>query len=181
MNKKIRNSPPSQVRAADAAARQAFGPSIRTQEVVLQEQSVTVQVQLPPPSMLRQYDEARPGTADLLIRWNEEEQAHRRHIELTALNANVQSQRKQTELAEQQVKTQREALMFQAQTVRRSDSSGQYLGWLLCAGAIAGAVYLALNGHDVVAAVLAAIPTAAVVQSFRSLTRQDARDTPKKP
>lgn len=149
--------------------------------MVLQEQSVTVQVQLPPPAMLRQYDEARAGTSDLLIRWNEEEQAHRRRIELATLDANVQAQRKQAELAERQVQTQREVVMFQAQTVRRSDATGQYLGWVLCAGAIGGAVYLALHGHEVVAAVLAAIPTAAIVQSFRSLTRQDARDSAKPP
>lgn len=128
--------------------------------------------------MLEQYDRVKPGTSDLLIRWNEEEQAHRRKLEVTAVEANIRAQQHQSELASRQVEAQREALMYQAETVRSSDSRGQFQGWLLCAGAIGGAIYLALNGQPWVAGVLAAIPTAAIVQSFRTLTRQDARDKP---
>lgn len=144
----------------------------------VEEHSVTVQVQLPPPSMLQQYDAARPGTSDLLIRWNEEEQAHRRRMETLVIEANIRAQQQQSELAARQVEAQREALMYQAQTVRSSDTRGQHQGWLLCAGAIAGAIYLAIAGHDWVAGVLAAIPTAAIIQSFRTLTRQEAKDKP---
>lgn len=131
--------------------------------------------------MLRQYDEVRPGTSDLLIRWNEEEQAHRRRMEAQAMQANIEAQRAQLVLGEHQVKAQSDALLYQARTVRYSDSSGQVLGWLLCAAAIGGAVYLAMNDQGWVAAALAAIPTAGIIQSFRSLTRQDAREPASSP
>lgn len=130
--------------------------------------------------MLQQYDAARPGTSDLLIRWNEEEQAHRRRLDTLAIEANIQAQKRQSELAAKQVEAQREALMYQAQTVRGSDTRGQYQGLFLSLVALAGAIYLAMNGQPWVAGILAAIPSAAIVQAFRTLSRQDARD-PAKP
>ncbi len=144
---------------------------------MVREESVTVQVQLPPPAMLQEYDRFRPGTSELLIRWNEEEQAHRRRVELEALQANIAAQARQLELASRQGQTQHDAVMYQAHTVRSSDAKGQVLGWLLCVGAVGGSIWLGLNGQTAVACVLAAIPTAAIIQSFRSLTRQDARDS----
>lgn len=176
MNKKARNTPPSTINAANAAARQVVQGNSPQQNVLVQEHSVTVQVQLPPPAMLQQYDAVRPGTSDLLIRWNEEEQAHRRNLETISVEANVLAQRQQSELASKQVQTQRDALMYQAETVRKSDLLGQQLGWVLCVAAGAAAIFLAMNGHDMVAVALAAIPTAAIVQSFRTLSRQDARE-----
>lgn len=179
MSKRTRNSPPSAIRPADAAARQVAGTATQQSELLVQEHSVTVQVQLPPPAMLEQYDRVKPGTSDLLIRWNEEEQIHRRQLEAMTVEANIRAQQHQSELATKQVEAQREALMYQAATVRSSDSRGQYLGWILCAAAIGGAIYLAMNGQAWVAGVLAALPTAAVIQSFRTLTRQEARESSK--
>lgn len=128
--------------------------------------------------MLTQYDQARPGTADLLVRWSEEEQAHRRKMEALALQANIDAQQKQVQTMDRQVAIQREVALYQAATVRRSDFAGQALGWLICTMAIGGAIWLGLAGHTVVAGLLAAIPTAAIVQSFRTLTRQDAKAPP---
>lgn len=146
----------------------------------MQQESITVQVQLPPPAMLAEYERTRPGTMDLLVRWNEEEQMHRRRLESEAQAANISAQQMQLSLNAKQVETQRTAAMYQAQTVRTSDLLGQVFGWALCVIAIALATYLALAGHTTVAAVLAALPTAAVIQSFRSLNRQDAKKEPGK-
>jgi uncharacterized membrane protein len=179
MKKQRTNPPPSQLRQADAAIMGAMARPSQSEhkEVIVQEQSVTVQVQLPPPAMLRQYEEARPGTMDLLIRWNEEEQNHRRSLEVATVEANIAAQKRQAEIMEQQVQAQREAVMYQAKTVRLSDMTGQIAGLVLCCMVIAGAIFLAQAGHEVTAGALALIPLAAIVQSFRTLTRKDARST----
>lgn len=117
---------------------------------------------------------------DLLIRWNEEEQRHRRAMEAEAQAANIKAQQAQIALTTTQVQAQKEAVLYQAQTVRHSDLLGQVFGWLLCLGATGLATYLALEGQSAVAAVLAALPTAAVIQSFRTLNRQEAKKTPEK-
>lgn len=148
------------------------------QTVTVQEQSVTVHVQLPPPSLLAEYERVRPGTMDLLVRWNEEEQSHRRRMDQLAIEANIEAQRRQLDLAEGQLDAQRTATMYQARTVRSSDMLGQIFGWVLSAGAIGLATYLAVQGHELVATALAALPTAAVIQSFRTLNRQDAKAPP---
>lgn len=180
MNKRTRNNLPAGPQAIDTAPRRPVGAPQAQPELLVRQQSVTVQVQLPPPEMLRQFDEARPGTSDLLIRWSEEEQAHRRRLDIMALDANAQAQSRQLDLAERQIGLQRDAVLYQAETVRASDLRGQLWGAAVCLVAICGAIYLALNGQQVVAGILAAIPTAAIIQSFRTLTRQEARD-PKAP
>ena len=115
---------------------------------------------------------------DLLVRWNEEEQSHRRRMDQLAIEANIEAQRRQLDLAEGQLDAQRTAAMYQAQTVRHSDMLGQVFGWVLSTGAIVLAAYLAIEGHEAVAAALAALPTAAVIQSFRTLNRQEAKALP---
>lgn len=169
------NNPPGRIKATETAVREAMGGPAPQEVMTVQEQRITVQVQLPPPQMLAEYERVKPGTADLLIRWNEEEQAHRRSLERLALEANIEAQRHQGDVQKTQAETQREVAMHQVITVRRSDMAGQVLGWLICLAAMAGAVYLGINGHESVAAVLAAIPTAAIIQSFRTLVRQEAK------
>lgn len=181
MSRKSGRNPPGALRPAEAAVREAVGPISQQQTLTLQQESVTVHVQLPPPEMLERYERARPGTMDLLVRWSEEEQAHRREQDRIALQANVESQRRQLDIAQDQVNRQHGVATYQATTIRRSDFIGQLLGWALAAGAIAASVYLALEGHEGVAAVLAALPTAAVIQSFRTLIRQDAKAPPQDP
>lgn len=180
MKKRSGNQPPGALKPADAAARESLGPVAQPmqQTVTVQEQSVTVHVQLPPPGLLAEYERVRPGTMDLLVRWNEEEQSHRRRMDQLAIEANIDAQRRQLDLAQDQLAAQRSATMYQAQTVRHSDMLGQVFGWILSAGAVGLAAYLAVQGHEVVAAALAALPTAAVIQSFRTLTRQDAKALP---
>lgn len=173
--KKQARTPPGTLKPSEAAAREAFGPIAQQQVVTLQEQSVTVHVQLPPPALLAEYERVQAGTMDLFIRWSEEEQAHRRRQDELALTANIEAQRRQLSVAESQLEANKAIATYQAETVRSSDRSGQILGWSLCAAAMGLAVYLSLQGHEAVAAVLAALLTAAVIQSFRTLTRQEAR------
>ncbi|WP_349254831.1 hypothetical protein [Roseateles cellulosilyticus] len=112
------------------------------QTVTVQEQSVTVHVQLPPPGLLAEYERVRPGTMDLLVRWNEEEQSHQRRMDQLAIEANIEAQRRQLDLAGGQLDAQRIATKYQARTVRSSDMLGQVFGWLLSAGAVGLATYL---------------------------------------
>lgn len=175
MSRKTGRNPPGALKPADAAVREAVGPISQQQTLTLQQESVTVHVQLPPPEMMERYERVRPGTMDLLVKWSEEEQAHRREQDRLALQANIESQKRQLDIAADQVNRQHSVATFQATTIRRSDFIGQVLGWALAAGAIGAAVYLAVQGHETVAAVLAALPTAAVIQSFRTLNRQEAR------
>jgi uncharacterized membrane protein len=179
MNKRTRNRQPAPVvGAVEAAAQQVLGPVKRAQELTVQQESITVQVALPPPEMLQGYEAVRAGTMELLIRWSEEEQNHRRKLESDAQTANISAQQAGLALNEKQVANQRDVLLYQASTVRTSDLVGQVFGWLLCLAAMGLAAYLAVKGHEVVASVLAALPTAAVIQSFRTLNRQEAKKEP---
>jgi len=110
---------------------------------------------LPAPEDLHRYEALIPGTAERIIRMAEDESAHRRRIEDRANAANVESQARQLTIAE-----------YQSRSVFRSDVIGQVAGLAVSLACIAGAVYLALNGREWVAGVLAAIPTAAVIQAF---------------
>lgn len=66
--KKQARTPPGTLKPSEAAAREAFGPIAQQQVVTLQEQSVTVHVQLPPPALLAEYERVQAGTMDLFIR-----------------------------------------------------------------------------------------------------------------
>ena len=177
MNKRTRNKPPANFGQVESAAQQVLGPQ-RQSELTVSQESITVQVALPPPAMMAEYERVRPGTMDSLVAWAESEQAHRRKLESEAQTANIAAQRAHTELQQAQLATQRQALMYQAETVRRSDLVGQIIGGLLCLLAMVAAAYLGLKGRTAVAVALAALPTAAVIQSFRSLNRQEARAKP---
>lgn len=110
---------------------------------------------LPTPEDLQRYEALTPGTAERIIRMAEDESGHRRRIEDRANVANVEAQAAQLAIAD-----------YQSRAVFRSDMLGQVAGLLVSLACIAGAVYLALSGREWVAGVLAAIPTAAVIQAF---------------
>ena len=175
MNKKSAKQPPGVLKPAEAATREALGSIAQQQTLTIQQQSLEVHVQLPPPALMAEYERVRPGTMDLLVRWNEEEQAHRRAMDRAALDANAEAQRRQLDIAAMQVEKQHGVVMYQAQTIRRSDMAGQVLGWVLSGGAVGLSAYLAMHDHEWAAAALAALPTAAIIQSFRTLIRQDAK------
>ncbi len=72
------------------------------------------------------------------------------------MNANIESQRLQLELA----KAQNDAVF-------QSDRIGQIFGFIASAVAISGAIYLGINDHVVVASALAALPLAGIIRAFR--------------
>lgn len=109
----------------------------------------------PPPEVMERYDALVPGTAQRLFKLAEDESLHRRAIEAQTNAANIAAQEKQLSIVE-----------YQSRAAFRSDSIGQGAGVLVSLSCVAGAVYLAVNGHEWVAGGLAAIPTAAVIQAF---------------
>jgi uncharacterized membrane protein len=147
---------PPVANALAAAAQQSLPSHGQLQQQVLTTAVQQYSGQIPPPDLLRGFDELIPGTAARLIQWAEDEQAHRRSMEAEAQAANIDAQRHQLEIADRQ-----------SRSVFRSDILGQIFGFLVCAGCIAGAVALALNGQAGVAVALTVIPTGAVIYAFR--------------
>jgi uncharacterized membrane protein len=123
-------------------------------------QPVTMQTQvyqgpIPPPEVLRGFDDIVPGAAERLIVLAEDESKHRRALEMRSMDANIAAQQRQLSIGE-----------YQSRAVFRSDTVSQALGLIVTLGAIAGAVYLAATGHEAIAALLCAIPTGALIQVF---------------
>lgn len=129
---------------------------IQTQQKQVTVQAASFKGPLPPPSLLQEYDRIYPGAARVLIERAEKEADHRHEQENKALKANIDAQERH-----QQIVSAQSAAVF------RSDALGQILGFIVCVACGIGAFYLGLNGHDLGAASLAAIPTAAIVQAFR--------------
>lgn len=166
------NRPPTTVKAtADAVGSALKGakPSAGPQQVVHAqfEQVQQYSGQIPPPALLRDFDNIAPGTALRLIQWAEDEQAHRRRQEAEALAANIAAQQRQLDIAE-----------YQTKAVKTSDLIGQALGFLVCASCIGGAVWLGLAGQTGVAVALTVIPSAAVVYAFRGRLFGGSADKP---
>jgi hypothetical protein len=84
-----------------------------------------------------------------------EESEHRRKMEELAMAANVQTQSRSVAIAE-----------YQSKSVFRSDTISQFFGVVVTVSCVAGAVYLAVNGHEGIAALLCAVPTGALIQAF---------------
>lgn len=118
-------------------------------------QTQVYQGTIPPPEVLRGFDQLVPGTAERLIKLAEDESTHRRLMEQQALAANISAQQGQVRIGE-----------YQSKAVFRSDTIGQAAGLVVSLACIGGAVYLGANSHEWVAGVLAAIPTAAVIRAF---------------
>ncbi len=120
-------------------------------------ESHVVQMDVLPPEMLAQFDKVIPGSAQRLLENTLEESAFRRKMEERALEANIATQSRQATLAERQVNN-----------VRVSDLVGQGCGLAVCAGCIAGSIYLGSHYPEnwKVPVALAAIPTAAVIRAF---------------
>lgn len=122
------------------------------------QQTVThYQGAIPHPDVLRGMDELVPGTAAKLIKLAEDESLHRRKLELMAIEANIAAQQGQLTLSSQQNKS-----------VFRSDLIGQIAGFIVCVLSIVSAVFLGLEGHEGLAAAVAAIPTAAIIKAFNN-------------
>ena len=137
--------------------KQVSKPAQTAQQVqTIQATQTTFTGPMPPPELLRQYDAVVLGAAERILVMAEKEAQHRQAQESQALNANVQAQKQQLNITEQQTK----ATFW-------SDAIGQVCGFIVSLICIAGAVYLALNGQPWVAGLLAGLPLAAIIRAFR--------------
>ena len=94
---------------------------------------------LPHPDQLARFDEVIPGCAERIVKMAELEGEHSREVQMRAVRGAV-----------------------------RSQHIGQVCAFILAAGAIAGAIYLALNDHDAVAGVLVGGTLGTIVLAFLS-------------
>ncbi len=153
------NKPPEPLQKSPAPATSVSGvfsqPLVQPITLAAATQAKVYQGPIPPPEVLQGFEQLVPGTAERLIKLAEDESHHRRSLEQQAMDANVSAQQAQSRIGE-----------YQSKAVFRSDTIGQIAGLVVSLACIAGAVYLAVNGHEWTAAALAALPTAAVIRAF---------------
>ena len=130
-------------------------PANRENVLITQEKTEFFQGPTPPPEVLERYDELVPGTAERLIALGIEESRHRRKLEQEVTHGNLAAQSKRLEIAQ-----------YQERAISRGDMTGQIVVAIVSLSCVAGSVYLANTGHHWVAALLASIPTAAVIRAF---------------
>lgn len=118
--------------------------------------NLTFQGPLPPPELLKQYDSFMPGAAERIMAMAESETRHRHSQESLAINANIEAQRKQLEIAEQQ-----------SISTFKSDAKGQNLGFFVSILCVGGAIYLGVNGQPWLAGVLGGLPLAGIIRAFK--------------
>ena len=98
---------------------------------------------LPPLAMYEGYERAFPGSANRILTLAEEEQRGRDAWETRALTAEVEERKR-----------------------------GQWIGAALAVFCIAGAIYLAANGEQLVAAILAGVSAVGIVGRFLPARRE---------
>jgi uncharacterized membrane protein len=145
------------------AASQAVQSNILSSSQI-QHKTEVFQGPVPHPDILAGMDRVVPGSARDLIEMAKAEAAHQREMEVLTTTANIDAQKKQLEIAD-----------YQSKAVFRSDTLGQVAGMIVSLTCVGVAAYLAVNGHEWVAVVLAGIPTAAVIQAFFAKRRADGK------
>lgn len=99
---------------------------------------------LPPPAVLRQYEEICPGCADRLIKAFEAEGSHRREIETRMVDSNIESARSQF----------REARL------------GQILAFLISVAFLIAGSYTALSGHPWIGGIFGTMGLSSIAGTF---------------
>jgi uncharacterized membrane protein len=120
---------------------------------------VQFQGPLPPPEILGQYERLHPGFAERLLAMAEREQANRQAIEKATNQANIIL-----------------ATNFDAQR-----KTGQYMAFFFGLVLIGASIYLALNGHDVVAGVLGGTTLIGALGLFLKNKQDSTDNTPTTP
>lgn len=102
---------------------------------------------LPPPEILRRYNETVPGCAERIIAMAERQGAHRQGLESKVINSNIINER-----------------------------MGMLLGFALCVAALSAGTYLILQGKDAtgIAAIIIALASPAAVFIYGK--RKQAKD-----
>lgn len=115
-------------------------------------QQVTIESPLPPPHLLRQYEEIHPGFTNRLLTQVEEEGKHRREMDAPTLKANFDLAR-----------------------------TGQIIAGVVCVSAIAAGTYLVAIGNTPVGVAIMFGAIASVVAPFFGFRRRKAAMTPAPP
>lgn len=124
---------------------------------------------LPAPEDLANYDRLLPGAALKIIAMAEVEQRHRVSMEQAAL---VSDQRHREQLTAHQ--------RANAAAVFRGDMLGQFLGWLVAAGCVGGAIFTVhAGGAWQVAMAFVSLPVIGIINAVR--TSGHSQGTTKKP
>jgi uncharacterized membrane protein len=87
---------------------------------------------MPPPSLLRHYEEICPGSADRMLRMAEQEAEHRRKTESAIVNAQIEHFNKQFS----------------------ESRRGQICALIITLAALAGGVYSAIQGHEIAGSII---------------------------
>jgi uncharacterized membrane protein len=99
---------------------------------------------LPPPELLAKYESACPGCADRILSMAEEEGKHRRQVEQRVIDAQVDSDRRESNEA------------------RR----GQICALVITLAAIGAGAYTALQGHEVAGSIIGVGGIGSIVTTF---------------
>lgn len=99
---------------------------------------------MPPPALLRHYEEICPGAADRMLRMAEQESEHRRKTEATIISAQIEHYNKQFSEAR----------------------CGQICALIITLVALAGGVYTALQGHEVAGSIIGVGGIGGIVTTF---------------
>ena len=131
-------------------------PANRNQRVghAVIEQTHSYSGPVPPPDVLQGFDRIAPGTAQRLIDMAVDESNHRRQMELKALQANLDAQKKQQAVTE-----------LQARAEVGINQIGMWAGIFLAFSCVAGAVYIAPVSWQVGVA-LVGMPIATIIRSI---------------
>lgn len=126
-----------------------------SQQTALFEQTAVYHGPIPPPDMLQRFDDVVPGSARQILEDAHNEGEHRRNLQKSTTDANIASQKHQLQIAARQ-----------SEIVYRTDLLGQILGAGISLVCIGSSVYLAVESHYWIAAILGGIPSAALIRSF---------------
>jgi uncharacterized membrane protein len=148
----IEQKEPGVLRRLNSEERRALMRAMRTSlEAVSFQMQVVRQGPLPDPEDLAKYNQIIPEGADRIMKMAERQSAHRIEIEKTVINS-------------QQVQSQR----------------GQYFGLVAVFVGVGASVYLAMNGHDVVAGVLGGTTVVSLAIAFITGRKAQQRDLQQK-
>lgn len=111
---------------------------------------------MPPPALLRHYEEICPGSADRMLRMAEQEAEHRRKTETTVVEAQINHYNRQFTEAR----------------------SGQVCALIITLAALAGGVYTAIQGHEIAGGVIGVGGIGGIVTTFVFGRRSRDSDEP---
>lgn len=150
MNTKTKRTIPTNKKSSEVAG-------IRQDQAVVQTRQQIYEGPIPPPVILREFDQIVSGSAKQIMDMAHAESEHRRKLEIAATQANIDAQQKQLAINK-----------YQSEAIFKSDRFGQIAGLVVSVSCVVGAVYLGFHDKQIVAVALAAIPTAAVIKAFFS-------------